>query len=117
MGLRIAVLGDIHGNITALDAALLDIATHHPDRLVITGDLVMNGPRPSETVRRVMDLERAGALYGTDLFGGRNWYNEGSAWLLTQQAANGGWSGVKDTCWAVLLLRRATKALTRVYTR
>ena len=62
MGLRIAVLGDIHGNVAALDAALLDMATHHPDRLLITGDLVMNGPRPSETVRRVMDLDRAGAL-------------------------------------------------------
>jgi predicted phosphodiesterase len=62
MGLRIAILGDIHGNVAALNAALLDMATHHPERLLITGDLVMNGPRPSETVRRVMDLDRAGAL-------------------------------------------------------
>lgn len=62
MGLRIAILGDIHGNVAALDAALLDMATHHPDRLLITGDLVMQGPRPSETIRRIMGLERAGAL-------------------------------------------------------
>jgi putative phosphoesterase len=62
MALRIAVVSDIHGNLAALDAALLDIAGHHPDRLFIAGDLVMNGPRPSETVARVMALEKAGAL-------------------------------------------------------
>jgi len=60
--LRIAVLGDIHGNIAALDAALLDIEKAKPDRLFITGDLVLNGPRPADTMRRVMDLDRAGAL-------------------------------------------------------
>lgn len=61
MSLSIAVVADIHGNIEALDAALLDIATHQPDRLFIAGDLVMNGPRPSEVVQRVMALEKAGA--------------------------------------------------------
>jgi putative phosphoesterase len=62
MATRICVLGDIHGNAAALEAALVDIARLRPDRLFITGDLVMNGPRPSEAVRRVMELERAGAL-------------------------------------------------------
>ena len=61
MALRIAIVSDIHGNIAALDAALLDIATHKPDRLFIAGDLVMNGPRPSEVVQRVLVLEKAGA--------------------------------------------------------
>jgi putative phosphoesterase len=61
MALRIAIVSDIHGNIAALDAALLDIAPHKPDRLFIAGDLVMNGPRPSEVVQRVMALEKAGA--------------------------------------------------------
>ena len=59
--MRIAIVSDIHGNIAALDAALMDIETHQPDRLFIAGDLVMNGPRPSETVQRVMALEKAGA--------------------------------------------------------
>ncbi|MFN8619482.1 MAG: metallophosphoesterase family protein [Chloroflexota bacterium] len=62
MTLRIAVVSDIHGNLAALDAALLDIASHKPDRLFIAGDLVMNGPRPSEVVQRVMTLEKAGAF-------------------------------------------------------
>lgn len=59
--MRIAIVSDIHGNIAALDAALMDIETHQPDRLFIAGDLVMNGPRPSEVVQRVMVLEKAGA--------------------------------------------------------
>lgn len=62
MGLRISVLGDIHGNVAALEAALVDIAEHRPDRLFVTGDLVLHGPRPSETIRRLMELDRAGAF-------------------------------------------------------
>jgi putative phosphoesterase len=62
MPARICVLGDIHGNVAALEAALAQVAAARPDRLLITGDLVMNGPRPSEVVRRVMELERGGAF-------------------------------------------------------
>lgn len=61
-GFKAAVLGDIHGNIAALEAALKDIKRHKPDRLLITGDLVMNGPRPGEVVRKVRELEEKGAL-------------------------------------------------------
>jgi putative phosphoesterase len=57
-----AVLGDVHGNLAALEAALKDIKRHKPDRLLITGDLVMNGPKPAETLRRVRELEADGAL-------------------------------------------------------
>jgi putative phosphoesterase len=62
MAWRGAVLGDIHGNLAALDAALKEIKRHKPDRLLITGDLCLNGPRPAEVVRRVRELEEAGAL-------------------------------------------------------
>src|SRR3990172_9170814 len=58
---RIAVLGDIHGNVAALDAALAAIEKAKPDLIAITGDLVMNGPRPSEVLARVRTLEAAGA--------------------------------------------------------
>jgi putative phosphoesterase len=60
--LRLALLADIHGNVAALEAALADIASHRPDSIVILGDLVLNGPRPGETLDRVMELEQAGAL-------------------------------------------------------
>jgi putative phosphoesterase len=59
---RLAVLGDIHGNEAALEAALVDIARRKPDRLLLTGDLVLNGPRPAPVVRRVRELQAAGAL-------------------------------------------------------
>jgi predicted phosphodiesterase len=60
--MSIAVLADIHGNVAALESALVDIARRTPDRLLVAGDLVMNGPRPSEVVQRVMQLDQAGAL-------------------------------------------------------
>lgn len=59
---KLAVLGDIHGNVLALESALKDIATKKPERLLLTGDLVLNGPRPAEVVRRVRDLQADGAL-------------------------------------------------------
>lgn len=62
MALRLAVLGDVHGNIAALDAALADIKRHRPDRIVVAGDHVFNGPRPAEVVDRLRALESDGAL-------------------------------------------------------
>ncbi len=59
---RIAVLGDIHGNITAFEAALKDIKRQKPQLIAVTGDLVMNGPRPSEVVRRLREMEAAGGV-------------------------------------------------------
>ncbi len=58
-------------------------------------------------------LERAGMLYGTEKFGTRWWYFEGATFLLQQQTPDGGWGGsTNDTCFAILFLRRATRALT-----
>ncbi|MDQ3492022.1 MAG: metallophosphoesterase, partial [Chloroflexota bacterium] len=59
---RIAVLGDIHGNIAALDAALKDIKRHKPQLVAVTGDLVMNGPQPSAVVARLREMEAAGGV-------------------------------------------------------
>ncbi len=62
MATRVALLGDIHGNELALDAALREIAREKPDLIAITGDLVLNGPRPAEVVARVRALETEGAI-------------------------------------------------------
>ena len=56
MALKLAVLGDIHGNVAALDAALADAKKHKPDRYVITGDLTFNGPHPGEVIDKVRHL-------------------------------------------------------------
>jgi predicted phosphodiesterase len=47
---RIAALSDIHGNASALEAVLSDIAREKPDALMIAGDLVLNGPEPALVV-------------------------------------------------------------------
>lgn len=60
--MKLAVLGDVHGNVVALDAALADAKKHKPDRYVVTGDLVMNGPRPAEVIDRLHKLDAAGAV-------------------------------------------------------
>lgn len=62
MSLRLALVSDIHGNVAALEAALAAIEAASPDRIVVLGDLVLNGPRPVESVDRVMALEAEGAL-------------------------------------------------------
>ncbi len=60
--MRLAVLSDIHGNLTALDAALADLdAVGGADTVWMLGDVVAFGPRPAECVRRLRGLiERCG---------------------------------------------------------
>jgi predicted phosphodiesterase len=60
--MKLALIADIHGNVLALEAALVEIKKQSPDRIAVLGDLVLNGPRPAETVDRVRELEADGAL-------------------------------------------------------
>jgi len=48
--MRIAVISDIHGNLTALEAVLDDIATQDVDKIFCLGDLVGYGPHPREVI-------------------------------------------------------------------
>ncbi|CAN5807396.1 metallophosphoesterase family protein [soil metagenome] len=48
MSERVAVLTDIHGNLSALEAALGRVVELAPDRILCGGDLVGYGPRPNE---------------------------------------------------------------------
>jgi putative phosphoesterase len=84
--MKLAVLSDIHGNIYALDAALADAKKHKPDRYLIAGDLVMNGPRPVEVIERVRKLEGDGALViagNTDIAVADGDYSAAFPWLDT----------------------------------
>ena len=49
--MRIAVLTDIHGNHSALDAAVSFMEEHTPDMLLLLGDYITDGPYP----QRIMD--------------------------------------------------------------
>lgn len=52
--MRLAVLSDIHGNLTALEAVLADLAAQGgADHTWVLGDLAAFGPRPAECVQRI----------------------------------------------------------------
>lgn len=61
-------------------------------------------------------LERAGMLYQTDFVGSHDWYKETSAVLLASQKQDGSWGDAIDTCFAILILRRATAPLEDITT-
>ncbi len=57
--MRIAVLSDVHGNLTGLDACLADLhAQGGADVIVAAGDLCADGPKPKKVLQR---LEEVGA--------------------------------------------------------
>ena len=45
---RTAILSDIHGNLTALEAVLEDVEDQNVDRIVCLGDVIGYGPAPRE---------------------------------------------------------------------
>ena len=51
--MRIAILSDIHGNLPALEAVLVDVAKQHPDAVYCLGDLVGYGASPNEVTDRI----------------------------------------------------------------
>ncbi|MFC4425283.1 metallophosphoesterase family protein [Deinococcus navajonensis] len=54
--MRVAIFGDLHGNLPALTAALSDLHTQAPDALVCLGDVAMDGPWPGDCVDRIAAL-------------------------------------------------------------
>lgn len=50
MEMRIAVFSDVHGNLSALEAVLADIAEQEVDDIIFAGDLCVFGPRPEACV-------------------------------------------------------------------
>ncbi len=52
---RLALFGDIHGNLRALDAVLAAIAEADITDAVCTGDIVLRGTEPEECIHRVRD--------------------------------------------------------------
>ena len=52
---RIAVISDVHGNVTALEAVLADIEARGITRVLNLGDVVGKGPRGAEAIKRTRD--------------------------------------------------------------
>jgi putative phosphoesterase len=64
--MRIAVVSDIHGNLTALEAVIADLRKAGPDLVVQGGDLGGNGSRPAEIIDCIRDLKWPGVAGNTD---------------------------------------------------
>ncbi|MCL5780815.1 MAG: metallophosphatase family protein [Firmicutes bacterium] len=54
--MRLAILGDIHGNLPALQQVLQDIQKEQVDAVYCTGDLVGYGPEPNEVLDLLRDV-------------------------------------------------------------
>lgn len=64
--MRIAVVSDIHGNLTAFEAVLADLRRTSPDLIFHGGDLADSAAHPAEIVDRVRGLGWQGVVGNTD---------------------------------------------------
>jgi len=64
--MRIAIVSDIHDNLTAFEAVLADLRESSPDLVLHGGDLVTGGSSPVEVLDRVRDLGWEGVFGNTD---------------------------------------------------
>jgi putative phosphoesterase len=64
--MRIAIVSDIHGNLTALEAVLADLRETAPDLVLHGGDLADSGSAPAETVDRIRACGWRGVFGNTD---------------------------------------------------
>lgn len=55
--MKIAVLSDIHGNLTALNAVLKDITDAKIDKFIIAGDHIIDCPQHNEVLNRMKSLD------------------------------------------------------------
>jgi predicted phosphodiesterase len=64
--MRTAIFSDVHGNLTALEAVLDDIAKQAPDLTIFAGDLCVFGTRPAECVQRFREEKISSIVGDTD---------------------------------------------------
>jgi putative phosphoesterase len=64
--MRIAIISDIHGNLTALDAVLADLRRQEPDLVFHGGDIPYGGSNPCEVIDCIVQQGWPGVLGNTD---------------------------------------------------
>jgi predicted phosphodiesterase len=64
--MRVAIVSDVHGNLTAFEAVLTDIQQRAPDLVLHGGDLALMGAQPAEVVDWVRELGWPGVVGNTD---------------------------------------------------
>jgi predicted phosphodiesterase len=55
--MKIAILGDIHGNLEALEAVLIAVGREGANRVICLGDIVGYGPDPLGCIYRLQEVE------------------------------------------------------------
>jgi predicted phosphodiesterase len=64
--MRTAIVADIHGNLTALEAVAAEIERRGTERVLHAGDLALAGAQPAEVVDRVRELGWPGVVGNVD---------------------------------------------------
>src|SRR5215469_15362643 len=64
--MRLAIISDIHGNLTAFEAVLADLKETAPDLVIHGGDLANSGSRPATIIDRIRELGWPGVMGNTD---------------------------------------------------
>jgi 3',5'-cyclic AMP phosphodiesterase CpdA len=64
--MRIAIISDIYGNLTALDAVLADLRRQRPDVIFHGGDLPYGGSNPAEVIDCIVQEGWKGVLGNTN---------------------------------------------------
>jgi len=64
--MRLAIVSDIHGNLTALDAVIADLERLGVDQVVQGGDLALAGCQGAEVIDRVREMGWPGIVGNTD---------------------------------------------------
>lgn len=62
--MRIALFGDVHGNLTALRAVVADMDALGVERRICLGDLAFRGPEPREVVAAVAEMRLEAVVVG-----------------------------------------------------
>ena len=84
--MRVAALYDIHGNLPALEAVLVEVERERVDAIVVGGDIASGPPQPREVVELVRSLPNAHCIRGNAdrLRDREDAGEEGLEWLLSQ---------------------------------
>jgi putative phosphoesterase len=64
--MRVAIVSDVHGNLTAFEAVLADIQRQAVDLVLHGGDLALMGAQPAEVIDRVREMGWPGVVGNTD---------------------------------------------------
>jgi putative phosphoesterase len=64
--MRIAIVSDIHGNLTALEAVAADLKRVKPDFILHGGDLAASGCQPAEVIDLISESGWPGVMGNTD---------------------------------------------------